>query len=113
MGREPRARTAHECHRRYGLLIGKRFGVGDSGVAVDGRVEVDVAASLGLFLPSSDLARLSAVLAVDPPAAAVGDSADFFHVDVDHVTGPAGEDFLRFVVGVAVGVDEPSLAETE
>jgi hypothetical protein len=28
------------------LLIGQRFGVGEAGVAIDGQVEVDVAATL-------------------------------------------------------------------
>jgi hypothetical protein len=49
---------------------------------------------------------LDAALAVNPPAAAVGDAADLLHIDVDHVPGPARDDASGCSVGLAVRVDE-------
>jgi len=42
--------AVEEPDRGDRLLIGQRFGVGEAGVAIDGRVEVDVAATLWLAL---------------------------------------------------------------
>lgn len=51
--------------------------------------------------------------AVDSPAAAVRDSADLLHVDVDHVAGPAGDDLAWFAVCISVRVDELPAVQPE
>lgn len=47
------------------------------------------------------------------PAAAIGDPADFLHVQVRHVAGPACIDPPGLAVALSPGVDEPPSAETE
>ena len=46
-------------------------------------------------------------------AAAVGDAADFFHVQVDHVSGVLGSNRLDLPVVLAVGVDESAAVQAE
>jgi hypothetical protein len=50
---------------------------------------------------------------VDAPPAAVGDPADLLHVQMRHVTRPAGDDLAGFAVAVTAGVDEPALTKPE
>lgn len=71
---------------------GRASGVGQAGAAVDGGVQVGVAGPLTAGLDAGDLPVLVAALAVDAPSAAVGDLVGLFHIEVDHVTGPAGDD---------------------
>src|SRR5690606_39499402 len=50
---------------------------------------------------------------VDAPPATIGDPADFLHVEVDHVPGPASGDLAGLAAVLAAWVDEPALAEAE
>ncbi len=67
-----------------GFLVGVDFGVGQSGVVVDGGVHVFV----GDPGAGAGAAALQAVAAVHAPAAAVAESADFLDVDVNEFAGP-------------------------
>jgi hypothetical protein len=104
VGREPGSRPVQEPDGGGGLLVGQCFGVGQSAEAVDGGVEVDVAAACALVLAPLDGLGLVTSASVDSPATAVWDPADLLHVDVDHVPGPASGDLPRFPVCVAVGI---------
>lgn len=56
---------------------------------------------------------LLTITPVNPPTATVGDAADLLDVEVDHVAGPAGGDLARLAVGITVGVEEPSMVQSE
>src|SRR5258708_25525214 len=60
-----------------------------------------------------DCPPLGAVAAVDAPPAAVGDPADLLHVQMCHVTRPAGDDLAGLAVAVTAGGDEPALTKPE
>ncbi|MDQ0604952.1 hypothetical protein QF037_009297 [Streptomyces canus] len=66
----------------------------------------------GRLRPTDDLG-LIAVPAVDPPPAAIRDPADLLHIQVHHVSGPAGGDLPRLPVVLAARVDEAAFAEAE
>lgn len=71
MGGEERAGAVPGSGGGGALLVGEGFGVGQSGVPVDGRVQVDVPGfDAGAFGPL-DRAVGAAVLAVGTPATAV------------------------------------------
>src|SRR5699024_12291218 len=72
-----------------------------------------VAALRASWLRASDGLGLVAVAAVDAPPASIGDPADLLHVQVDHVSGPAGGDLPGLAVVVAAGVDEPPSTQSE
>ena len=65
------------------------------------------------FAATDGLLGLGAAAAVDPPAAAVGDDTDLFHVNVDHMTGPAGTDATRCAVVLTGRVEVPAAVEPE
>src|SRR5215207_4727579 len=69
------------------LLVGKDLGIGQPGVVVDGGVDVVVA--------QPAMAAWAGAAAVGSPSAAVGDAAEFLHVDVQQRSGT--------VVLIAVG----------
>jgi hypothetical protein len=50
---------------------------------------------------------------VDPAPTAVRDPADLLHIQVHHVSGPAGGDLPRLPVVLAARVDEAAFAEAE
>jgi hypothetical protein len=50
---------------------------------------------------------------VDPPPAAIRDPADLLHIQVHHVSGPAGGDLPRLPVALTAWVDEAASAEAE
>ncbi len=54
-----------------------------------------------------------AVAAVDAPATATGNPADFLHVEVGHMAGPVGDDPLWLAVVLAVRVKESALAQPQ
>ena len=89
---EPGPCAVHESDCRISFFIVERFGVGQPGVVIDRRMQVDVA-GLGPCSrgPGYGL-RLGAAFAVDSPAAAVGDASDLLYVDTDHVSGPPRDD---------------------
>lgn len=53
-------------------------------------MQIDVAGAPAPPFAAIDRLGVVAAAAVDTPSAAVGDAADLFDVDVDHVAGPAG-----------------------
>lgn len=69
-----------ELGRSLLLLVGEQFAVAESGVVIDGVVDVPVARFGGAPVLVALLA------AVDAPAAAVGDPPELLDVDVDQVT---------------------------
>lgn len=76
-------------------------------------MQVDVAGAGTGGLGALDFLGLIRALAVDPPATAVGDSADFFDVDVHHVAGPAGDDPAWLAVVLAVRIEELAPVQAE
>jgi hypothetical protein len=56
---------------------------------------------------------LVAAFAVDAPTATFGDLAGLFHVEMDHVPGPASMDAPWLAVAGPGGVEEPALAQPE
>jgi hypothetical protein len=50
---------------------------------------------------------------MDPPPAAIRDPADLLHIQVHHVSGPAGSDLPRLPVVLTAWVDEAAFAEAE
>ncbi len=107
------AANMHESHRGGGFLVREGLGAGESGVTVDGGVQVDIATAAGFPLDAVRVFGLVAAAAVDSPSATVGDPADLLHVDVDQVARPSGDDLSWLTVRVAVRVDEPAAADPE
>src|SRR5690606_41305122 len=101
MSCEPDLRSGEERRRGCALLVGEGFGVGESGEAIDGRVQVDVAAFGSSRLCPGGGLRLAAVAAVDAPPATIGDPADFLPVEVDHVPGPPSGELAGLAAGLA------------
>ena len=62
---------------------GVDFGIGQPGVVIDHRVDV-VEPDSGLLMRG----RVAGCSAVGAPAAAVGDAAEFLHVDMHQLTRP-------------------------
>src|SRR5699024_1894588 len=113
VGCEPDFGSGQERRRGGSLLIRQRLCVGESGEAVDGRVQVGVTAFRASRFRSTDSLGLVAVAAMDAPAAAVGYSADLLHVQVHHMTGPARDDLPGIAIVVSTGIDEPASAQAE
>ena len=111
VGGEEDAGPVHESDCRDGLLVIKGFGVGESGIAIDRRMQVHVAGAGARGGGPFHGSVAHAVAAMDAPSAAVGDPPHFLDVDVDHRAGPARHDRLRHPQGVSVGVDEPATVE--
>ena len=66
-------------------------------------MEVDVAGLGAGGLGPVDGTLLHGVTAVDPPAATIRDPADLLHVQMRHVTRPAGDDLAGLAVAVTAG----------
>lgn len=102
-GPGPRPETCR-CESSFIFAV---LGVGDTGVPIDSRVQVRIATTGGTrgfrAIAGQGLWRS---FAVGAPPASVGDSADLFHIEVDHMAGPAGADALGLSVDLAAGVDE-------
>src|SRR5690606_19019905 len=113
VGREPCSRPVEESDCGHGFLVGQCLGVSEPRVAVDRRVQEDIAGLHAACLRSSYGLGFGAVLAVCAPAAAVGNASGLLHVDVHHVTGALGDDLLRLPVGFAVRVDELPAVQAE
>ena len=92
---EPGSGSVQESDCGGGFLVRQHFGVGEAGMAIDGGVQVQVAAAGTAVLTSRDGAGVVAVAAVGAPAAAVGDAPDLLHVKVNHVAWPGGDDRSR------------------
>ena len=71
--------VGEEPGRGDALLVGEDFGVADAGVVIDRDVDVVVSDSAAF-----DLLRA----AVGPPAAAVRDTPELLHVQMDQFPGP-------------------------
>lgn len=110
VGGEPDPGTEQEPDRGLRGLVFEGLGVGQPGEPIHGGVEVDVAGSgathLGLRGGPGCGAGLIGIDAVDTPAAAIRDTADLLHIDMDHVPGPVRGDGAgpaqRFPVDIEV-----------
>lgn len=88
-----------------------RHAQGQPGVAVDGGVQMGVAAAVASAYGVGDLPVLIASFAVDTPSAAVGDDTGLLHVQVHHVYWPLGEDSARCAVASSGRVEEPAAVQ--
>jgi hypothetical protein len=113
VGGEPDLGSGEECGCGRALLVVEWFGVGQSGEPVHDGVQVEVTGLGACGFGAVDCPLLGAVAAVDAPPAAVGDPADLLHVQMCHVTRPAGDDLAGLAVAVTAGVDEPALTKPE
>jgi len=95
--------AAEEPGAGVGLLVGVDLGVGQPGVVVDGAVHVVVADSGGGAAGAASVA----VAAVDAPAAAVAEPAEFLDVDVDQFTGAVAFVAAHPVAGRPVQPGQP------
>ena len=90
--------TAEEADRGGGLLVVEGLGVGQTGEAVDGGVQVGVAdpgsfASFGGF-------GFGGSSPVGPPASLRWDASNLLDVQVDHIARRAGQDRFAGIVGL-------------
>lgn len=110
---EPSSCTSEERDGSGGFLVRQRFGVRESGVPVDGRMQVDVPSLRTPGLLTCDSFGFLAAFAVHTPPAAIRDTTDLLHVQVHHVAGTFGGDALRFPIQLAVGVNILALVQAQ
>src|SRR4051794_21975166 len=110
---EPYTSAVHESDCRDCLFIVERFGVGQSGVAVDRRMQIHIPSPRSRCGGHRHGLGLDAALAVHPPPTALGNAAHLLDVDVHHVTGATGDDALRYPVQIPGGIEEPAPIEPQ
>jgi hypothetical protein len=112
---EEESGVVHEIDGCCSVFVVACLGVRQTGVAVDRGVQVGVTDPrlLRSGFPPLGSFGLVGPAAVGTPTAAVRDSSDFLHIDMDHLTRAFRNDGLRFSGGFAVRVDEPATIQTE
>lgn len=110
---EPCRRALKESGCSHSLFIVKDLGVGEPGVTVDRGVEVDVSAPCAAFLGPLNSASLEAVTSVHTPAAAIRDSANLLHVNMNHVARTFGKDRQWLSVRFPVRAEKSATVETK
>lgn len=110
---EPGLRALEKPGGGRAFLVVESFGAGETGVSIDGGMEVDVSAPGAALLRPFDRASLGTATPVNAPATAVGNAPDLLHVDVDHMAGALGDDALWFAVRLAGWVNEAPVVQPE
>ena len=90
MSSEERTGPGEDTDSGRGGLVLEGFGVGEAGVVIDCGVQIGVIHAL--------LTHLPVAAAVKSQASISGNLSDLLHVQVEHVTGEAGDDLAGLAV---------------